>query len=90
MKINYSDEQWFQVRQFSTIYDNLYTSRENLIKLPVSLKNIRTACELAFNKIKVEETRNILVAIGETGCGKSTLLNSLILGPDKLKKTKLE
>ena len=58
--------------------------------MPLSLKNIRTACEFAFNRIKVEETRNILVAIGETGCGKSTLLNSLILGPDKLLKKKHE
>ena len=59
-------------------------TRQFIRSQPLSLSNIRKISSRAFQSFDQEQTRNILISIGDTGTGKSTLLNSLILGPKKL------
>ena len=46
--------------------------------------------EHAFKSLKKLQTKNIILAIGNTGCGKSTLLTSMIYGPESLEMIKID
>ena len=65
-------------------------SKESIAKMECSLTNLVKILKWAFEKVKVIEGEDVVVALGNTGCGKSTMFTSLILGPEALELKKLE
>lgn len=78
----------FYQKEFDEI-NSMEISRQFVSKQPLTLSNIRKISQRAFQNFNSDQTRNIMITIGDTGTGKSTLLNSIILGPEKLHKIKI-
>lgn len=64
-----------------------YLIKENVEKLPETLKSIYDVLVVAFEQLGVAKDANLVVAIGNTGSGKSTMLSSIIYGSDSLHET---
>ena len=58
--------------------------------MEMNLDNLREVLDEAFKSFSQANLNDIVMAIGNTGCGKSTLMGSMILGPDKLERKKIQ
>ena len=54
------------------------------MELPCNLHNIARCLQVIFRQPKLIDSKNVILALGNTGCGKSTMLNSMINGPESL------
>ena len=52
----------------------------------MTLDNLYGYLKESFKYISVVKDSPCIIALGNTGCGKSTMFNSLIYGPECLKK----
>jgi len=64
--------------------------KDFILKLPSNLRNLVQCLHFAFRSLNHVESKDVIIAIGNTGCGKSTLLNSLIHGPDVLEEKTIQ
>lgn len=63
--------------------DNI--NKQIIKELPCNLHNIARCLQVIFKQLKMIDSKNVILALGNTGCGKSTMLNSLINGSDSLR-----
>ena len=63
--------------------DNI--NKQIIMELPCNLHNIARCLQVIFQQLKTIDSKNVILALGNTGCGKSTMLNSLINGSDSLR-----
>lgn len=65
-------------------------TKKDVLKMDKNLDSLTKILEEAFKTFDESKLDNVVMAIGNTGCGKSTLMGSMILGPDKLERRKIE
>ena len=64
--------------------------KKNVFQMHCNLENIMFVLERAFKNLKKLQSKNIILAVGNTGCGKSTMLTSLMYGPESLETIKID